>query len=115
MPELSYAAGLTDNIRSNYKIMRELSTVTKTSPSFRRQEIQKFIKEIQSKSITRDILAEWGLQLNEDVVQLRARRLDPEEIVFGRNNTVRLTHDRPSDWSNVAVKSPVLRAVSYIE
>ncbi|XP_012234676.1 piwi-like protein Ago3 [Linepithema humile] len=108
VPELSYCAGLTDGIRSNHTIMKDLSEVTKMSPNQRRDTIKRFITQVQSNKVTRELLSEWGLELSTDIVQFTARRLEPEEIRFGRNKTYK-SHDRPADWSSAAVRSPVLR------
>ncbi|KMQ96034.1 piwi-like protein 1-like protein, partial [Lasius niger] len=109
VPELSYAAGLTDSIRSNHNIMKDLSAITKSSPDHRRNVIRRFIQEVEKNDVTRELLLEWGLRLNNDIVQFPARRLDPELIRFGRNESCQLTVDKPGDWSSAAVKNPVLR------
>lgn len=112
MPELSYAAGLTDSIRSNYKIMKDLDSVTKMSPNYRRTMIKKFIDEIKKNEVTREILSGWGLQLNNDIDQFRGRVFDPEVIQFGNNVTFQPKRDRPGDWGAAAVRNHVLRTVS---
>ncbi|GAB1865325.1 Piwi-like protein 1 [Camponotus japonicus] len=110
VPELSYAAGLTDSIRSNHYIMKDLSAITKSSPDHRRNVIRRFIEEVEKNKVTQELLSEWGLHLNNDIVQFIARRLDPEVIRFGNNKTCQLTIEKPGDWSATAVKSTVLRA-----
>lgn len=115
MPELSYAAGLTDSIRSNHNIMKDLNAITKSSPDHRRNVIRRFIQEVEKNDVTRELLLEWGLRLNNDIVQFPARRLDPELIRFGRNESYQLTMEKPGDWSSAAVKNPVLRTVSILE
>ncbi|XP_018059690.1 PREDICTED: protein argonaute-3 [Atta colombica] len=107
IPELSYAAGLTDNIRNNHYIMKDLSGVTKMSPNQRRDVIRRFLEEIQKTDVTREILSEWGLHLSSDLVRFTARHLEPEMIHFG-NNKIFKTTER-ADWSSAAVKNPVLR------
>ncbi|XP_072747042.1 piwi-like protein Ago3 isoform X2 [Anoplolepis gracilipes] len=109
VPELSYAAGLTDSIRSNHYIMKDLSTITQSSPDHRRDVIKRFIEEIENNKVAQELLSGWGLHLNKDIVQFTARRLDPEIIRFGNNRTCQLTIEKPGDWSNAAVKNPVLR------
>lgn len=114
MPELSYAAGLTDNIRNNHYIMKDLSTVTKMSPNQRREVIRRFTEEIGKNTVAQEILLEWGLRLNHDIVKFTARRLEPETIYFGNNKTYQ-SNDKPADWGHVAVKNPMLRTVSILK
>ncbi|XP_011168648.1 piwi-like protein Ago3 isoform X1 [Solenopsis invicta] len=108
VPELSYAAGLTDSIRNNHHIMKDLSTVTKISPNQRRDVIRRFIEEIEKNTVAREILSGWGLSLSPDIAQFKARRLDPETISFGNNKTNKPDRS-PSDWSSDAVRNPMLR------
>ncbi|EGI70106.1 PREDICTED: protein argonaute-3 [Acromyrmex echinatior] len=107
IPELSYAAGLTDNIRNNHYIMKDLSGVTKMSPNQRRDVVRRFLEEVQRTDVTREILSEWGLHLSSDLVRFTARQLEPEMIRFGNNKTFK-TNER-ADWSSAAVRNPVLR------
>ncbi|XP_018355281.1 PREDICTED: protein argonaute-3 [Trachymyrmex septentrionalis] len=107
IPELSYAAGLTDNIRNNHYIMKDLSGVTKMSPNQRRDVIRRFLEEVQKTDVTREILSEWGLHLSSDLVRFTARHLQPETIYFGNNRIFKT--DEKADWSSAAVKNPVLR------
>lgn len=95
--------------------MKDLSAITKSSPDHRRNVIRRFIEEVEKNKVTQELLSEWGLRFNNDIVKFTARRLDPEEIHFGNNRTCQLTMDRPGDWSSAAVKAPVLRAVSISE
>lgn len=114
MPELSYAAGLTDNIRNNYSMMKDLSGVTKMSPDQRREVIRRFVEEVEKNEITQELLSEWGLRLSNDIVQFTARCLEPEVIRFGKERTYTPPNSRPADWSGFAVKNPVLRTVSIL-
>lgn len=91
--------------------MKDLNEITKMSPNHRRDVIRQFMKAIQSNEVARELLSEWGLQFDDDIVRCTARRLEPEEIRFGRNQTYK-SHDRPSDWGGAAVRNPVLRTVS---
>lgn len=93
--------------------MKDLSAVTKMSPDQRREEIRRFIEEVERNDITRELLSEWGLRLSNDLVQFTARRLGPETIKFGKEKTY-TSNEKPADWSSIAVKSPVLRTVSVL-
>ncbi|EZA53661.1 hypothetical protein DMN91_008315 [Ooceraea biroi] len=106
VPELCYITGITDNIRSNHHIMKDLNDVTKMSPNQRRDVIRRFVKDVKDNPVTQQILSEWGLHLSDDIVRFPGRQLGSEMIIFGRKKTYQ--SDRPGDWSNFAVKNPVL-------
>lgn len=83
------------------------------SPEQRRDVIRQFIQEIEKNEVTREILSEWGLCVNNELVRFTARRLGPEVIQFGGDQTYR-SNEKPADWSGYAVRNPVLRTVSTL-
>lgn len=113
VPELSYAAGLTDSMRSNNKIMKDLSEVTKVSPSGRRSQIKELIDQIKGNQITREILSEWGLQLDDDIVQFTGRTLGIETLRFGNDKKVQ--PKMAGDWGSAAGRNPVLYTVNKLK
>lgn len=113
IPELSYITGLSDSIRSNYKMMRDLDTITKVAPSRRREDIKLFLEEIKENAIAQEMLSGWGLRLSNDIIQFSGRCLGPEKIFFGANRTY-MSQEKSTDWTIGATRSPVLRTVSTL-
>lgn len=112
VPELCYVAGLTDSIRSDCRIMKDLNTITKVSPNSRRDIIRNFLQEIKKNSVTQEILSAWGLQLDNDLTHLKGRVLMPERIYFGKNKMIQ---GKPNaEWNIEMVNNHALRAVSMI-
>ncbi|XP_033328474.2 argonaute 3 [Megalopta genalis] len=109
VPELCYIASLTDSIRSDFRIMKDLDEVTKMSPNARRDVLKHFVQEVQSNDIPRDILAEWGLSLENELVNFKGRLLEPEEIIFGRDKRFKSLPHKSVDWGNVVSRNPMLR------
>lgn len=56
------------------------------------------------------LLTGWGLKVDSGTVDLMARVLDPEEIIFGDNVSHRGTQQ--ADWGAAATRNNVLSAVS---
>ncbi|XP_001603582.2 piwi-like protein Ago3 [Nasonia vitripennis] len=106
IPELCFLAGITDSIRSDFRITKDLSQVTKVSPEQRRQVIRKFIQQVNGNEVTKKLLADWGLEIDNDTLDLTGRVLDPEELVFGNDYK---TKSPNADWGKVATNSKVLR------
>ena len=46
VPEICYFAGITDSIRSDFRITKDLATVTNVGPEQRRQVIRNFIQQV---------------------------------------------------------------------
>ncbi|KAG7189003.1 hypothetical protein KM043_008597 [Ampulex compressa] len=112
VPELCYVTGLTNNIRSDFKVMRDLSSITQVSPSNRRDVIKRFVQEVQANEVTKSLLSAWGLYIENELTTFTGRVLDPEKIFFGQDKSILLTKARPVDWSAASVNNPVLRTIS---
>ena len=109
VPEICYLAGITDSIRSDFRITKDLATVTKVGPEQRRQVIRNFIQQVNGNEVTKKILSDWGLTIEDDTLNLMGRVLDPEEILFGNDYK---TKSDIADWARAATNSKVLRTVS---
>lgn len=57
------------------------------------------------------LLDEWGLQVPEDTINLTARTLPPETIIFGGNKQVAGTTE--ADFNRAAMRETMLHSVSY--
>jgi hypothetical protein len=49
VPELCYLTGLTDAMRSDFQVMKDISMYTRITPNQRQGAIKKFIRNIQGK------------------------------------------------------------------
>lgn len=114
VPELCYIASLTDSIRSDFKTMKDLDIITKITPNARRDIYRHFVQEVENNEIPRNILAEWGLQLETDLIDFTGRQFEPQEIVFGNNKKYTPPSNRPADWSSALCRSVMLRTVSIL-
>lgn len=111
VPELCHTASLSDSIRSDFRVMKDLDALTKMTPNARRDVFRHFVQEIQNNDIPREILAEWGLQLETDLAEFKGRVFEPENIYFGKNCKY-YCESKPAEWSSAACRNPLLRTVS---
>lgn len=51
VPELCYLTGLTDEMRSDFKVMKDVATYTRVSPNQRQFALNTFIDSIRSEYI----------------------------------------------------------------
>lgn len=51
VPELCYLTGLTDEMRSDFKVMKDVATYTRVSPNQRQLALNTFIDSIRSEYI----------------------------------------------------------------
>lgn len=84
VPELCYLTGLTDEMRTNYTVMKDLATYTKLSPYQRVLCFKQFVNNVNTTPDSKEVLDNWGLSLDPEPYTLKARMLGEEKIIFGR-------------------------------
>lgn len=109
IPELCYLSGLTDEMRADMRVMKDVAQYTRISPGQRQYALREFIRNINSNSDTMKLLSNWGLSLENDSIPLQGRVLMPEDIYFGNNAVHKGNHS--AEWSKMASQSPVLTAI----
>uniref|UniRef100_A0A0C9PZ99 PIWIL1_0 protein n=1 Tax=Fopius arisanus TaxID=64838 RepID=A0A0C9PZ99_9HYME len=107
IPELCYLTGLTDKIRSNFRIMKDLAAITQVVPEQRRQVIRKFIQDVKNTPLAVEMLKYWGLEIEDDLTRLKGRILPPEVIHFGNGTTCKV--NEKADWGRGVTNNPLLR------
>ncbi|XP_013382739.1 piwi-like protein 2 [Lingula anatina] len=95
IPELCFMSGLTDEIRSDFRVMKDLAVHTRVSPEQRQLSMKKFINTVNSNADARNELEKWGLSLEPSTVPIQGRLL-PEEDIYFRNSNHKA--GREADW-----------------
>ncbi|XP_072372927.1 piwi-like protein 1 isoform X2 [Scyliorhinus torazame] len=83
IPELCYLTGMTDKIRSDFNVMRDLSVHTRLAPEQREQRLWRFIDYIQKDDNVQKELSDWGLQFDAKLHSLSGRVVPSEKIHQG--------------------------------
>ncbi|GAB6024236.1 Piwi-like protein 1 [Chamberlinius hualienensis] len=109
IPELCYLTGLTDDMRKDNNLMRNLSQYTRLDPSKKQEELIRFVKAINECSGTKQLLSRWGVELVPDLLKVPGRIFSNEMIVFG-NNTVPAGDQ--ANWARYSTSSSVLNPVN---
>nr|AZG02837.1 RNA-binding protein PiwiB [Platynereis dumerilii] len=85
IPELCNLTGLSDDMKSNFSVMKDVGSHTRLTPPQRRISLHKFISDILNSQEARKELEVWGLQMENDLLQMRGRVFPPEKIIWGNN------------------------------
>lgn len=85
IPELCRPTGLTEDMRNNFRLMRTVAEYTRIGPAQRVRRLTDFNRRLHSTPDSINVLNQWNMQLDRELVTLNARELEPEEIVFGPN------------------------------
>lgn len=112
MPEVCYATGLTDDMRSDFGVMKDLSRVMIVTPNQRQYALKQFIQNIKENREATKLLSGWGLHLPDTTVELMARIIDNETVIFGNGSKVQLSN---GDWSRAAATNSMLTTVDLME
>ncbi|XP_043787513.1 piwi-like protein Ago3 [Apis laboriosa] len=108
VPELCYLASLSDSIRSDFRVMKDLDSLTKMSPNARCDVFRHFVEQVRSNSVPREILSEWGLELESDIAEFTGRVFGPEQIQFANAKFIP-PPAKPAEWSSAVCRNTVLR------
>lgn len=87
IPEICYLTGITDEMRSDQKVMRDIATITRVTPEQRNFAYIKFCDNVNKSPEATEILRNWGLSLGEPR-KIWGRQLDNETVTFGNGQCV---------------------------
>jgi aubergine-like protein len=110
IPELCFLTGITEKMKNDFKVMREITSHTRLTPAQRQASLQKFVQSVHNSPEANDVLYSWGLELSKEPVILEGRKLDGELIYFAKNRVERVGPN--VDWGRATTVLPALTAVS---
>lgn len=86
VPELCVMTGLTDEMRANVAVMRDLAQHTRVEPPRRVRNLLEFIKRVNSDPHVCHEMDQWGLKFSDFLVDIGARVVNPERIIQGTHS-----------------------------
>ncbi|XP_013180171.1 PREDICTED: protein argonaute-3 [Papilio xuthus] len=112
VPELCQLTGLTDDQRSNFRLMKDVATYTRITPNQRHAAFKKYIQNVMSNETAKSRLTSWGLSIAPETVDITARTLPPEPLYFGNN--VKVPGKDNADWNGDVSRNAVMQAVDIL-
>ncbi|XP_049852397.1 LOW QUALITY PROTEIN: piwi-like protein Siwi [Schistocerca gregaria] len=111
IPELCRTTGITDEMRSNFSLMRALAEHTRLGPATRQERLRKFQDRLRTNPQVQKDLKQWNMSLSDELVTVPARVLDPEKIYLQK---AQCTVGQKNDWtqevkSRGLLSAPVLK------
>uniref|UniRef100_A0A8C1WWW8 Piwi-like RNA-mediated gene silencing 1 n=1 Tax=Cyprinus carpio TaxID=7962 RepID=A0A8C1WWW8_CYPCA len=83
VPEFCYLTGLTDKMRADFNIMKDLASHTRLSPEQRESRINRLISNINRNADVQNELTTWGLSFENRLLSMNGRVLPSERIIQG--------------------------------
>jgi len=110
VPEMCNPTGLTETMRNNRNLMKDLKSATGLVPNDRFKSIVHTLKkQVDNKEFT-DKLAQWEYGVDARAIEVEARRLPAETILHGKGQTSKV--DDNAEWN--LIKKSLFR-VSRLE
>jgi len=82
IPEVCMLTGLTDEQKGDINLRREMINVTKKSPKQRLLKCQELILSMQKSEKTKQVMKDWGIQVSEEPIPVKARVLPGGQIAL---------------------------------
>ncbi|XP_068681290.1 piwi-like protein 1 [Montipora foliosa] len=97
VPELCFLTGLTDEMRNDFSLMKDLAVHTRVDPKTRNKSLLSFMGDICSNQESSAELAGWNLEFEKETLNLPGRVL-PAEKIYQKNRNY--SYDpKSADWS----------------
>lgn len=88
VPELCRTTGITDEMRASYQTMNALATHTKLEPRARIERLMSFNRRLLNEPKIAEELNDWGLKLDNKLVQLPGHVIPKDKIIMANGNTL---------------------------
>nr|XP_003227897.2 PREDICTED: piwi-like protein 1 [Anolis carolinensis] len=108
VPELCFLTGLTDKMRSDFSVMKDLAVHTRLAPEQRMREIGKLVDYINKDANVQQELRDWGLSFDSNLLSFSGRVVQSERIHQG--GKVFDYNPQAADWSRETRGAPLMRA-----
>ncbi|XP_066444447.1 piwi-like protein 1 [Eleutherodactylus coqui] len=82
VPEFCNLTGLTDRMRNDFTVMKDLAVHTRLAPDKREQQVGKFLQYIHRDESVQKELRDWGLNFDTRLLQFTGRVAPPEKILL---------------------------------
>ncbi|XP_074601974.1 piwi-like protein 1 [Brevipalpus obovatus] len=82
IPELCLLTGLTDQMRSNFELKKEMEGMTSTTPMGRVGALNAFIRKLAEDKNVREEMAAWKLRFEPSIITVPGRTLPVEKILM---------------------------------
>jgi aubergine len=98
VPEFCRATGLTDQMRTNFGLMRDMAQYTRLNPREYIERLSRFNGRLQGNENATAVFNQNGMALERNLVEFDGRRLPQEIIEFGNKRKVDLVRHN-ADWT----------------
>jgi len=96
LPEFCSITGLSDEMRANFTVMKDLAQHTRIGPAQKSDILKNFMRDLNTNPESRKELADWNMSFAPDLLGVTGRKL-PTQQMYQRND--KFTYkDENADW-----------------
>ncbi|KAL6063565.1 Piwi-like protein 1 [Balamuthia mandrillaris] len=113
IPELCSMTGISDQMRADFRVMRDIATHTRVFPDTRMTKVSDFVKAVNANQPTQAEFKQWGITLEPNMLNIQARVLPPETIIFADKQ--QKASAESADWSNMIKASRLIEPIPLMQ
>jgi aubergine len=83
VPELCRPTGLTDSMKSDFKLTQKVAGHTRLVPDLRIKRLMTFNQRLRSTPESTQVFADWNMELDTKLVEFPGRVIDKQVLQFG--------------------------------
>lgn len=110
VPELCRLTGITDDMRRDFNLMRAIADHTRIGADKRIERLQRFNSRLQDTKESCDVFNYWKTELDRRLVEVPARTLGQESIIF-RLDSAGVPAGPEADWSSAFRSNKMFKTV----
>ena len=103
IPELWAMTGLSDEMRTNFRLMKDLSKLTNVSCDKRLKEWQSLFKIMKESQECQEEIKRWNIVLSESPVEVKAKKVDHGLLLMGSKTDHSSEADTLNDADRIQV------------
>jgi len=82
IPELCSMTGISDIMKQDFSLMKEINIYTHVGPNERYEQLNEFLNDIQEREEGQKELNKWQISLDKQFVELTGRTMETESIIY---------------------------------
>lgn len=110
LPEFCAITGLSDELRANFTVMKDLAQHTRVAPVQRVKTLETFMQTMHDNQDAKRELQQWNMEFEKKLIRIPGRTLDPEQMMQ-KNCKFSYKHEE-ADWTRETRGKELIRAVS---
>ena len=87
VPELCQMTGLSESMRANFQLMKDMAAITNTEAARRLQECKHLLEMFQITDKCREEMKQWQIEISDAPLEIAGQKLSAGNLVMGKTGT----------------------------